>query len=276
MKFSQILGQIRPERMLLGAIANDKVANAYLFIGPDEVLKHKVALAFASALNCENYTGDSCGTCKSCHKIEKGVHPDVLIIAPQDSSNIKIDQIRDLISYTRYGPSEGRWKVCIIDDAASMTLEAANSFLKTLEEPLPNIVFVLLAASDVGIPQTLISRCQKTLFAESLSQSPENNEGEIRGEVEWIYNELHSISQKDITRVLKLSSRIDEYGEDVEGVLESLMSRFWSTKSGSLCRPVKIILQALAAIKKRANVRLALDVMCLRLGEAINVKENGH
>jgi DNA polymerase III gamma/tau subunit len=251
--------------MLFGAVANKRVANAYLFIGPDEGAMRATAQAFASLLNCEKPKEDSCGNCGPCGKIERGIHPDVLTISPEGAST-KISQIRDLISYTRFGPSEGAFKVCIIDDAASMTGEAANSFLKTLEEPAQNIVFLLLAASDVGIPQTVLSRCQKIVFSEPADQAEQYED------VEWVYDELLKISRHDVNAMLRLSSRIVEHGDDAAGMLEVLMSRLWREDTSSRSsRLVGIVLQALSAIKKRANTKLALDVMCLKLGEAINV-----
>jgi len=249
--------------MLFGAISNGRVANAYFFVGPDEEGMRRAADAFASVLNCEGSKEDSCGKCAACSKTEKGIHPDVLTVSPE-GSYIKIDQIRELISYTRFGPTEGRFKVCIIDGASRMTQEAANSFLKTLEEPVPGVVFVLLSSSDVGIPQTVLSRCQKIIFSEG-----KGGAGDIE-QVEWIYNEVKSLKSDGIDKMLGLSSRISDEVEDIEGVLETLLLSMWADRRDSeSAKKARIIFSTLSAIKKRANVRLALDVMCLSLGEAI-------
>jgi len=266
MQFSQILGQDRAEKMLLGAIANNRVANAYLFLGPDPGVMRDAAAAFASALNCEAGKGDSCGRCPACDKIQRGIHPDFLVVSPRGSRSIKIDQIRELISYTRFGPSTSRWKVCVVDGAQSMTTEAANSFLKTLEEPLPGIVFVLISASDVGVPLTLVSRCQKIIFVEG-SQG-ESSEADS----DWIRREISG----DTVKMLKLSSRIARESEDVPAQLSSLMRSMWKSGGPASRRAVSAVSRALSSIKRRANIKLALDVMCLRLGEVFDVEKNGN
>ena len=268
MKFSQISDQYRAKVMLSGAIGNKRVANAYLFLGSYGSGIREAALSFASALNCERYKGDSCGECPHCKKTDKGTHPDVYILR-EDGGSVKIDQIREMISYTRFGPSFGKWKVCIIDDAQSMTNEAANSFLKTLEEPLPNIVFLLLAESEVGLPKTIMSRCQKIIFGELPANA--GVESGIADEVEILYGELKKAPKSDIVKLLDVSSKIIGEGVDVELTLESLASRFWD-REGRAYEAVRAVLNALSAVKKRANSRLAVDCMCLKLGEILSDK----
>ena len=264
MKFSQILNQDRVTKLLTGAIRNDRMSNAYLFLGYDPEALRAMSLAFAAALNCTDKNGgDACGTCASCVKISKAIDPDVITIVP-DGAGIKIEQIRDLIPYTRSGPLESRYKVCIISGADKMTDPAANSFLKTLEEPAANIVFILLASNDVGIPKTVISRCQKILFSEISDVVCETD-----ADVEEIYSKLLGLSPRTIPEALNMAEGLYNQKDDLDGTLESLLCRL-ANDGGitSQWRKFSIVLSALSSIKKRANQRLALDVMCLKIGES--------
>ncbi len=267
MKFDQIPGQKRAKRMLIGAIKNKRVANAYIFLGPERSDLSAAAIAFACALNCEISGKDPCDECPSCKKIDKGIHPDVFTLRP-DGRSIKIDQIRELITYTRFGPQAGKWKVCIIEDAHAMTPEAANSFLKTLEEPLSNIVFILLTGTLTSMPQTVISRCQQVLFT-SDDRMPVPEDLGSAEDVRELFECLRAPSKKDSVKLLELSNKIGGAGDDVEENLEFLIGMFWNGPDKPV-RPVKIVLSALSSLKKRANSRLALDVMCLKLGDLSN------
>ncbi|MFZ5650629.1 MAG: DNA polymerase III subunit delta' [Bacillota bacterium] len=149
---------------LRGALASDRVGHAYLFSGPEGVGKRTTALGFAAALLCDRpVDGDGCGECDGCLKVAREVHPDVEVISPEGSS-VKISQVRQMISGVRMGPAISRRTVRIVDGADLMTAEAANSLLKTLEEPLPGVVFILLSARPQAILPTIISRCQHMYF----------------------------------------------------------------------------------------------------------------
>ncbi len=164
MSFSSIVGHKEVIEALKRAIQSERIGQAYLFSGPEGIGKRLVALSFAKALNCEEGGGDFCGSCRSCRKIEEGNHPDVLSIAPQGRF-IRIDQTRDLQGFLRLRPVEARWKVAIIDGAERMNTYAANSLLKTLEEPSSRRVIILVAGRGGVIPPTLVSRCQKVRFS---------------------------------------------------------------------------------------------------------------
>jgi len=147
-----------------GALISGRVSHAYLFSGPEGVGKMTTAMAFAAALMCQCPTeGDGCGECDGCRKVFRGLHPDVSIIRP-DGSTVKINQIRQLTAGVQMGPATGRWTVRIVDGADLMTVEAANSMLKTLEEPLPGVIIILVAARPQALLPTIISRCQHMYF----------------------------------------------------------------------------------------------------------------
>jgi DNA polymerase-3 subunit delta' len=134
--------------------------------------KRKTAVALAQALNCTDphiTTGspqlvDACGVCAACARIARGVHPDVLVVEPGDNGSIKIDQVRDIIDRAAYKPFEGRRRVVIVDGADALMPPAQNALLKTLEEPPPSSVFILVTPRpDVLLP-TVRSRCPQLRF----------------------------------------------------------------------------------------------------------------
>ena len=165
----EVVGQERTVSLLQRSLERGAVAHAYLFIGPPHVGKMTLALDLAKALNCEA-AEPPCGVCASCQKIASSKHADVQIIGLAGGKNsneaklqteISIDQIRELQHSASLPPFEGNFKIFIIDGAELMSHEAANSLLKTLEEPVGKVIFILLATSDRLLPATVVSRCQR-------------------------------------------------------------------------------------------------------------------
>lgn len=142
--------------------ASTRMAHAYLFVGPKEAGKTQTALAVAQLVNCEAES-KPCGVCPSCKKILQGNHPDVMIIDGEEGS-IKIDQIRLLLSRLQLKAFEAKIKVFIIRNVEQMTLEAANSLLKTLEEPASNTLMILTTAMAEFNLDTIRSRCHIVKF----------------------------------------------------------------------------------------------------------------
>jgi DNA polymerase-3 subunit delta' len=164
--FKEIIGQEKAIVFLKQVIANDKIASGYLFTGIQGIGKTTTALAFALSLNCVNpVDGDGCKECSSCKKIIDGNHPDLIIIEPdQDKKVIRIDQIREINRHLAFSPALGRYRMIIIDPAEKMTGEAANAFLKTLEEPPPRNILILNVRDPDDLPPTIVSRCQRVPF----------------------------------------------------------------------------------------------------------------
>ena len=169
MPFRAITGH-RPVRELLArAVARAAVPPSLLFTGPDGVGKRLTALALAQTLNCDTPVDtdggrDACGACPACRRILRGVHADILVIEPGDSGAIKIEQVRDAVERAGYRPFEGRRRVVIVDNAEALGIPAQDAILKTLEEPPPASVFVLITdRPDVLLP-TVRSRCQRMRF----------------------------------------------------------------------------------------------------------------
>ncbi|MFQ5835575.1 MAG: DNA polymerase III subunit delta', partial [bacterium] len=159
MSFKEIKGQPLPIKILQKEITTSSLSGAYLFVGPTGVGKTLTALTFTKALNCKIGGLDSCDRCSSCRKIDHLNHPDVRVITPEEGS-IKIEQIRDLKREAGYKLFEGKKKVWIIEEADKLTLEAANSLLKILEEPPPDVVFILISEIPEKLLPTILSRCE--------------------------------------------------------------------------------------------------------------------
>tara|TARA_B100000315_G_scaffold122793_1_gene112717 strand:- start:2833 stop:3822 length:990 start_codon:yes stop_codon:yes gene_type:complete len=163
MPFSEIIGQERPVSILQSSLKKGDVSHAYLFYGPEGIGKRLTALNFAKAMNCLSLDDDSCGECIHCKKFDNKNFPDFSVVEPADGS-IKIEVMRELQRKISYRPYEGKFKVIFIDGAEEMTLGAANSFLKTLEEPPGATVFILTCHNFNLLLPTIISRCQKIQF----------------------------------------------------------------------------------------------------------------
>ena len=168
--FSLVLGHRRLLSLLSRAIARATLPPALLFSGPAGIGKRRVAMAIASAMNCLEPTStselerDACGKCASCRRIQRGVHPDVIVIEPGDSGSIKIEAIRDVVDRAGYRPFEGRRRVVIIDEADALVAPAQNALLKTLEEMPPASIFVLVSSMADALLPTVRSRCPRLRF----------------------------------------------------------------------------------------------------------------
>jgi DNA polymerase-3 subunit delta' len=149
-------------------IAQDRLAHAYLFVGPKDVGKTQTALRLAKLVNCErNPNGkeeDACGVCPSCVKIEAGNHPDVVVIGVGEEETIKIARVRELIQKSQMKPYEARKKVFIIKDVENLSLEGSNALLKTLEEPAANTLLILTTSVLEKNLGTVRSRCHAIHF----------------------------------------------------------------------------------------------------------------
>lgn len=160
--FEEVAGQKHIIKTLKNALANNKIAHAYLFCGPRGTGKTTMAKLFAKALNCEEGIGHQCNKCSNCLEIIQGTHPDVIEI--DAASNNGVEQVRDLIDKVNYLPLKGKYKVYIIDEVHMMTTNAFNALLKTLEEPPAHVVFILATTEPHNILPTIISRCQRYDF----------------------------------------------------------------------------------------------------------------
>ena len=186
MALKDIIGQERAINILKGCIARERIPHALLFAGDEGIGKQLTAINFAKALSCrkeggnslfyfgaEQVTGtpdseliDACDECPSCSKIESGNHPDFFFIGPEgDGGQITVASIRQLEEAFSYKSFEGSWKIAVIDNADRLNQSAANTFLKTLEEPPPQSLFILVSSRPDMIIATIRSRCQRINFS---------------------------------------------------------------------------------------------------------------
>ena len=178
MTFRSLVGHRRVTTLLSRAIARDTLPPTLLFAGPAGVGKWQAGLATAQALNCLNPvkpTGfdsrdadalaiDACGECRSCERITRGLHVDVITVAPDDKASIKIDVVRDVLARTTYRPFEGRRRVVLIREAETLEPQAQNALLKSLEEPPPGTVFIMTTSVPGALLPTVRSRSMTMRF----------------------------------------------------------------------------------------------------------------
>lgn len=162
-RFEQIIGQDHITRTLKSAVIHDRVAHGFLFCGPRGVAKTTTARVLAKAINCEaREDGEPCDRCEMCRSIASGASYDV--IEMDAASNGLIENVRDLRQNILAHPDRARRKVYILDEAHRMSAAAFDALLKTLEEPPPHVVFILVTSDPDRIPATIVSRCQRFDF----------------------------------------------------------------------------------------------------------------
>jgi DNA polymerase-3 subunit delta' len=170
-----IVGHGRLVALLSRAVARNTLPPSLLFSGPAGVGKRRTAVSIAQTLNCPTpvpgrrvgaieLERDACGTCTSCRRIGRGVHPDVLLLEPDGMGSIKIEAIRDVVDRAGYRPFEARRRAVIIDEADAMQAPAQSALLKTLEEPPSSTVFLLVSSRADALLPTVLSRCPRLRF----------------------------------------------------------------------------------------------------------------
>lgn len=162
-EFSEVRGQDHIVTTLKNQIKADRIGHAYLFCGTRGTGKTTVAKIFAKAVNCEHpVDGNPCGVCAACRSIAAGTSMNVIEI--DAASNNGVDNIREIREEVAYSPTEGKYKVYIIDEVHMLSIGAFNALLKTLEEPPSYVIFILATTEVHKIPVTILSRCQRYDF----------------------------------------------------------------------------------------------------------------
>ena len=174
MPFRDLIGHTRLTALLTRAVARESVPPTLLLAGPGGVGKWRAALAIAEALNCQApVNGDACGVCRSCDRIARNMHVDVLALTADDTGKIKLEQVREAIKACNFRPFEGRRRVVLIRDADALIDQAQNALLKLLEEPPPATVFVLTSAAPDALLRTVRSRTMRLTFGRLTSDEVE-------------------------------------------------------------------------------------------------------
>lgn len=241
--FEEVAGQSVIVRTLKNALANDKLAHAYLFAGPRGTGKTSMARLLAKALNCDEGVGHQCNHCSNCTSISDGSHPDVVEI--DAASNNGVDQVRDLIEKVTYAPLKGRYKVYIIDEVHMMTDAAFNALLKTIEEPPEDVIFILCTTEPYKVLPTILSRCQRFDFGKI---SEDDMEKKL---VEILQNENATYDSKALRLVMKLS---DGGMRDALSILDQVLA----FSSSSLNEADVLAIYGLASDDEKVDLLLSL------------------
>ncbi len=208
--FNEIAGQAHVVKTLQNALAQNKVAHAYLFAGPRGSGKTTIARILSKALNCLARDGSSepCNVCANCADFNAGRSLDLIEI--DAASNRGIDEMKNLREHVRFGPSQGKYKVYLIDEAHMLTKEACNAFLKTLEEPPAHAIFILATTEAHRLPITVVSRTQRFDF-KRLSVD------ELIGRLEFICQKENAELEPAALRLI--AREADGAARDAEGML---------------------------------------------------------
>jgi len=213
-KFDEVVGQDHITATLANALESGRVAHCYLLCGPRGVGKTTTARILAKALNCQQRAGlDPCDECPSCRSIREGTSMDVLEI--DGASNNSVDDVRELREVVRYVPTEGAYKVYIIDEVHMLSTAAFNALLKTLEEPPERVVFIFATTEVQEVPETILSRCQRFNFRRIPS-------GRIASHLEMIARAEGLTAEEDALYLL--AHRADGAMRDAESLLDQVAS----------------------------------------------------
>lgn len=267
MTFREIHGHQRPIRWLQNAVASNHLGHAYLFHGEEAIGKRLVALALSKFLHCERPiegpTADACGECRSCHQVAQGTHPDFLVISAEDEQKqnpkIKIDQIRALEHFVIYRPLVATRKICLIDHADTMTVEAANALLKTLEDPPDHCVFLLTSSRPEHMLATIRSRCMTMKF------SPLSN-----AETCEFLSTRTKLNQNDIQLIASYSEgRLGKALQITPEDLRVQLRQYWALLFGDLPKSPSTIMDMCEDLVKSDQVQEAIRWFRLGIRELL-------
>ncbi|MDQ6632737.1 MAG: DNA polymerase III subunit [Verrucomicrobiota bacterium] len=228
MSFADFPEQKQPIALLQRSLERGRLGHAYLFSGNDLSELEAVARTLAKTLNCQlpprrsknNLPLDGCDQCDSCRRIDDANYPDVFWVRPESKSRvITIEQIRDLMQIINLKPSVAEFKLGIMVAADRLNPQAANAFLKTLEEPPPKSVLILLSAAPQKILETILSRCLRLNFAGERKQHP--------AETEWLSDFSQTAAKKGglLERYRLLGVLIKKLGEQKTAIEKALTAR---------------------------------------------------
>ncbi len=243
MPFRDIIGHRTLVTLLSRGIARAALPPSLILSGPAGIGKRLAATATAQALNClepilSDVAGtplpfDACGACAACSRITRGVHPDIVVLEPNDKGNIKIDPVRDLVDRSGYRPFEGRRRVSIIDQADGLERSAQNALLKVLEEPPSGSVFILVTAHPDLLLPTVRSRCPQLRF--------------------------RPLAAGEVAEALRRQGRPDAEAHAVAALADGSIGRALEASAGDLVEARDVALRVLVDAASSADPRRRMD-----------------
>ena len=302
MPFSQVKGQEFATTLIENFLKKDSLPQSLLFYGQEGVGKKLCALTLSRILNCEREERP-CGQCPNCLKIQKDIHPEVRLVAPPRDF-ILIDQIREIKKEIAFKPVLGRYRVYIIQEAHRIKEAAANAYLKILEEPPPQTIFILIAPTLYGFLPTILSRCEKVRFnplsykleesiladwgleKEKASSLAFLSKGSPGRALEYIDRDIFD-KQAKVLRIIEglkgkgwdyfleaaeeisLKEEADLYLDLFAIYFQNLLRKEGSGRPSQILSCLKIILEAKEMIARYVNLKLVLEVMLLKLHKVL-------
>lgn len=301
MAFENILGNEKNKEILVRIAEEESSVHGYLWVGKDGIGKKLFAIQFAKMLLCESNSKKPCDKCKSCIEFNAESHPDFMMIEPDDGKTIKIEQIRYMQEKIAEKPITASKKVYIINNSELMTREAANSLLKTLEEPPSYAIIILITSNESKLLATIKSRLMKIYFKpleedQILSYLKANNldvditknmlkqcEGSIgkaikvveeREKYAFIDDVIKSLNVDDITTIWRKSDVLYNAKDNIVPLLEYmgivLYEKLREKNEIKYANGIKIIEKAKQRILANANYDMSIDDLLLELWEEFN------
>lgn len=289
MSFENILGNDKIKDTLSNTIKENRISHSYLFVGVDGIGKKLFAKEFAKKLLCENQEDDE--SCSSCIKLNSNNHPDFKEIKPDEKGSIKIDVIRQMQEEISEKPIISKRKVYIIEDSETMTQEAQNCLLKTLEEPPEYIVIILITSNESKLLTTVKSRCLKLPFNEISKEDInkylkenyediidenliEMSEGSIGKalklqEDKEIYQEisklLNEIDLKDLSYLFNNSEVLYKQKEKINDILDYINIYLFKSKDKDKLSLIKYVEETKKRLNSNSNYDMSIDYLLMKL-----------
>ena len=257
MSFNNIIGNDNIKSILNRLLKYNTMVHSYMFIGKQGIGKKLFAKEFAKMILCENFNGQECNNCKSCLEFLSGNNPDFAYIEPEGKV-IKIEQIRTMQTKIIEKPVNSNKKVYIINDADTMTKEAQNCLLKTLEEPPEYIVIILIVSNENNMLNTIKSRCMKISF-EKINDKEIMKYLENYCDIENINDTILKMCDGSIGKCLTVKDKIQEYKE-----IEKIFSKIVENHNGSI---INILNCSELLYKNKENINEYLDYINVILYE---------
>lgn len=299
--FEDIIGNQKTKEILKRTIISNKASHSYMFLGTEGIGKKLIAKEFAKAILClssdKQEPGSYCGICKSCIEFNSSNNPDFIYIEPEENK-IKIDQIRSMQTKVAEKPIISQNKVYIINDADTMTNEAQNCLLKTLEEPPEYVTIILIGKTEENFLTTIRSRCAKIHFDkisnEDLKTYLINNEitdisedllqmadGSIKKALEINENKesyyslekiMNNIDKCDIIEILNLSAELYKSKETINSILEniSIIALRQSRQNAKFARCIKIVEETKSRLRANSNYDMCIDNLLFGMWREVN------